>query len=171
MYPAHIQLNTYKNESINTWLHIHRDYIFIFENNYYLMKIFTFSDRRHNFSSIPESHPPLPCTTHLPLPYRTPQPLPILPTHPTLYHPLTPILYHPPNLTLYHPPTPILYHPPTPILHHPPTSTLYHPHTPTLYHPPTPTLYRVGVGRGSQIWCKANISSKPNYRHLVHLRQ
>ena len=45
------------------------------------------------------------------------------------------------------------------------------PPTHTLEHPPTTTLDRVGVGRGSKIWCKANISPKLNYRHLVHSRQ
>ena len=32
----------------NTSLHVHRDYINILANNNYMMKIFIFSDRRHN---------------------------------------------------------------------------------------------------------------------------
>ena len=45
-----------RNESIQTWLHAHRDYIDIFANNYYLLKIFIFSDRKHNSSLTPEKN-------------------------------------------------------------------------------------------------------------------
>ena len=37
-------------------LHVHRDYIDISANNYYLIKIFIFSDRSHNSSSTPDKN-------------------------------------------------------------------------------------------------------------------
>ena len=40
-----------ENESIHTWLNVHRDYIDILTNSYYFTKIFVFYDRRHNSSS------------------------------------------------------------------------------------------------------------------------
>ena len=94
-------------------------------------------------------------------------PLPMTPTHP----PLSYITTYPHTIPPTHSPLPYATHPPTPpyTTHLPPPYTT-HPLLPYTTHLP-PTLYRVGVGRGSKIWYKANIFPKLNYRHLVHSRQ
>ena len=112
-------------------------------------------------------------------------------TTPIIYHRPTPILYHLTHLP--HPIPPTHLYPKTTTHPHPIPPTLYYPLTPPpLYHPPTyphpipptypypieptyphlPLLYLgYGLVGGSKNWCKANISPKLNYRHLVHSRQ
>ena len=89
-------------------------------------------------------------TETTPYPFPPTYPYPITSTHPTLYHP------HP--------------HPKPPTHPYPITTTHPYPIPPTYPYPMPPTHpypNMLGVGRGSKIWCKANISPKLNYRHLV----
>ena len=131
----------YLNESIHTWLHVHRDYYpYPFPSTYsYPIK------QIHPYPTTPTHPYPTPPTYPYPIPPMHPYPIP--PTYPYQYSPT------------HADPLPLTY--PYPITHT---------HTPYTTHLP-PILNMVGVGRGSKIWCKANISPELNYRHLVHSRQ
>ena len=103
------------NESIHTWLHLHRDYYpYPFPPTLPIP-----CTKPPTLPYIPNTQPHPPYTTHSPLPYATHLPIPYTthPSQPYNTHPPPPYTTHLPLLHNTHPPTPILYHPPTTTLH------------------------------------------------------